>query len=103
MWLTSFLERSPSTAGDLPEAKRQLLEAREDPWVSAAGYLWSKHATGQQLLAKGEREIVFQYFNLCAKFWEDSRGQLETWKAAILKGEEPKFGANLLYQFDGFQ
>ena len=57
----------------------------------------------KQLLAKGDRDTVIQYLNLCAKFWEDSRGQLETWKAAVLKGEEPKFGANLVYQFDGFQ
>jgi len=90
-------------AGDLPEAKRQLLEAAKIPGSPQLDTFGPNMRLAQQLLAKGEREIVFQYFNLCAKFWEDSRGQLETWKAAILKGEEPKFGANLLYQFDGFQ
>ena len=90
-------------AGDLPEAKHQLLEAAKIPGSPQLDTFGPNMRLAKQLLAKGDRDTVIEYFDLCAKFWEDSRGQLETWKAAILKGEEPKFGANLVYQFDGFR
>ena len=90
-------------AGDLQEAKRQLLDAAKIPGSPQLDTFGPNMRLAQQLLAKGERDVVFEYFDLCATFWEDSRGQLQTWKAAIAKGEEPKFGANLVYQFDGFQ
>ena len=90
-------------AGDLREAKLQLLEAAKTPGSPQLDTFGPNMRLAQQLLAKGEREVVFHYFDLCAKFWEDSGGRLETWKAAIVKGQEPKFGANLDYQLDGFQ
>jgi len=90
-------------AGDLAEAKRQLLEAAKIPGSPQLDTFGPNMRLAKQLLAKGDRDTVIQYFDLCAKFWEGSRGRLEAWKAAIQKGEEPNFGANLVYQLDGFQ
>lgn len=49
----------------------------------------------RELLERGEREVVLEYFELCAPFWE--RDRLDEWSAAVRKGQIPDFGANLRY------
>jgi hypothetical protein len=85
------------SSGDLAEAKRQLLEAGKTPGSPQLDSFGPNMLLAQQLLAKGEREVVLQYFELCAKFWEDSQGRLKTWKALVLEGASPDFRANLGY------
>lgn len=51
----------------------------------------------KELLEKGEREVVLQYFELCAKFWKTDYGKLAEWTAAVKRGDVPNFGANLRY------
>ncbi len=51
----------------------------------------------QELLERGERKTVLEYFDLCAKFWKDDDGKLGQWRSAALAGESPEFGANLRY------
>jgi len=57
----------------------------------------------KDLLARGEREVVIQYFALCARFWELDRGRLEKWKAIVINGGTPNFGANLVYLLSTWQ
>ena len=48
----------------------------------------------------GQKEVVLQYFDLCAKFWKSDQqqpdgGRLAKWRAQVEKGEMPDFGPNL--------
>ena len=89
-------------AGDVTKAKYHLLEAAKIPGSPQLDSFGPNMRLAKQLLAKGEREVVFQYFDLCATFWDGKFSQLEDWKTIISNGGEPKFGANLVYQFYGF-
>lgn len=51
----------------------------------------------KELLEKDRREKVLEYLALCGKFWKDDHGRLKTWSAAIQAGNQPDFGANLLF------
>ncbi|MBZ5706482.1 MAG: hypothetical protein LAN63_14115 [Acidobacteriia bacterium] len=51
----------------------------------------------KELLEKGERKSVLEYFDLCGKFWTDDDGKLGQWRSAVLSGANPDFGANLRY------
>ncbi len=51
----------------------------------------------KDLLAKGEREVVLEYFKRCRTFWKMGADRLAAWTAAVSKGETPEFGANLEY------
>jgi hypothetical protein len=89
--------------GDLGEAKIQLLKAGETPGSPQLDTFGPNMRLAQQLLAKGEREVVLQYFELCAKFWQDRQNLLNGWKALILEGATPEFRANLSYGLDVWQ
>jgi len=49
----------------------------------------------KELLEKGKRDVVLEYFELCSEFWKSDRGQLGKWTATVQKGRIPDFGANL--------
>jgi hypothetical protein len=90
-------------AGDVTKAKYHLLEAAKIPGSPQLDSFGPNMRLAKQLLAKGEREVVVQYFDLCATFWEGKFSQLEDWKTIVSNGGEPKFGANLVYQFHLFK
>jgi len=48
-----------------------------------------------ELLEKGETEVVLEYFDLCEKFWKHQPERLEAWKKAVKAGSKPDFGPNL--------
>jgi tetratricopeptide (TPR) repeat protein len=51
----------------------------------------------KELLEKGERTSVLQYFDLCGAFWKDDDGKLKQWRSSVASGTNPDFGANLRY------
>lgn len=51
----------------------------------------------KDLLEKGERDTVLQYFELCRRFWKMDHGQLDEWTRQVKAGKVPRFGANLVY------
>ena len=51
----------------------------------------------KDLLEKGERDTVLQYFELCRKFWKMDWGKLNQWSKEVRMGQTPDFGANLIY------
>jgi hypothetical protein len=51
----------------------------------------------KELLEKGEKETVIEYFDLCAKFWTMGQDKLKDWRASAQQGNIPAFGASLLY------
>ena len=52
---------------------------------------------GNNLLAKGEKAVVLDYFDLCKKFWKMDNGRLDQWKVDVQADRVPDFGANLDY------
>ena len=97
------LGRMALSSGDVAEAVRLLLEAGRTPGSPQLNSFGPNMLLAKELLAKGEREAVVQYFDLCANFWKDREGKLARWKAAVRNGGEPEFGANLAYQLDSWR
>ena len=88
------------SANDLAGAKRFLLEAGKSPGSPQLNSFGPNMLLAKELLAKGERETVLEYFDLCAVFWKSGSAALSHWKSLVTKGETPNFGANLGYQLD---
>ena len=89
-------------ADDVALARTHLLSAANIPGSPQLNSFGPNMRLADQLLAKGERDVVVQYFDLCARFWQPQFSKLEAWKAIVFQGGEPKFGANLVYHFSGF-
>lgn len=51
----------------------------------------------QELLRKGDRKPVLEYFDSCARFWTSGDKRLKRWRAEVNAGAMPDFGANLRY------
>jgi hypothetical protein len=60
-------------------------------------------ALAKALADRGEREVVIEYLELCAKFWENEDGRLEKWTRVLRNGGTPDFRGNVLYVVDGWQ
>jgi len=90
-------------AADVPEANRLLLEAGKSPGSPQLNSAGPNMLLAKELLAKGEQQVVIQYFDLCAKFWKLKDGRLEAWKAVVIKGGIPDFRANLVYHLSAWR
>jgi hypothetical protein len=83
--------------GRVDEAKRHLLEAGKSPgWPVMDGF-GPNMSLAKDLLEKGERDVVLEYFELCRKFWKMERGRLTKWSGEVKAGQTPDFGAKLVY------
>jgi tetratricopeptide (TPR) repeat protein len=83
--------------GRMEEAKQYLLEAGKSPGSPQMDSFGPNMSLAKDLLEKGERETVLQYFGLCRKFWEMGGEQLDQWSQEVEAGRIPDFGANLVY------
>lgn len=83
--------------GKLDEAKRRLLEAGKSPGSPQMDSFGPNVSLAKDLLEKGERDVVLEYFELCRKFWKLEEGRLDKWSAEVRAGKIPDFGANLVY------
>lgn len=84
--------------GEIDQAKKFLLAAGKTPGSPQLNSFGPDMNLAKDLLAKGEKEIVLEYFALCSKFWnKTSQEMLEKWTAQVKAGEIPDFGANLKY------
>ena len=79
------------------DAKRYLLLAGHTPGSPQLDTFGPNVSLASDLIKKGEREIVLEYFELCRKFWKLEDGRLDKWKSAVQAGQTPDFGANLVY------
>jgi hypothetical protein len=84
-------------AGDVEAAKKHLLAAGRSPGSPQMNSFGPNMTLARDLLAKGEKAVVIEYFELCRKFWKMENGKLEQWKKEIEQGRGPDFGANLDY------
>lgn len=97
------LGRIALAEGDIGEAKRRLLASADSKGSPVMNSFGPNMTLAKELLEKGEKDVVLQYFDRCAKFWKFDRespsygGRLDRWKAQVEKGEIPDFGPNLRY------
>jgi TonB family protein len=81
--------------GDVSKAGMLLLEAGRTPGSTQLNSFGPDMTLAQQLLEKGERDVVLQYFAFCAHFWASGSQQLDAWSKTVREGGMPKFGAIL--------
>jgi len=82
---------------DVDEAKRRLLEAGKTHGSPQLGSFGPNMTLAKELLKRGEKETVLEYFDLCSEFWEMGGDRLEQWSAKVKAGKRPAFGGNLNY------
>jgi tetratricopeptide (TPR) repeat protein len=83
--------------GRIEDAKRHLQEAGKSPGSPQMNSFGPNMSLAKDLVEKGERDVVVEYFELCRKFWRMDRGRLDQWSQEVKSGKVPDFGANLVY------
>lgn len=83
--------------GDIKQASEYLLSAGKTPGSPQLGSFGPNMSLAKELLAKGERDVVLQYFELCRKFWKMGGERLDLWTKEVKDGQAPSFGASLDY------
>lgn len=80
---------------DVTTAGHELLEAGKTPGSPNLNSFGPDMSLAEELLKKGEKDTVLQYFELCRKFWKMGAERLDSWSAAVRQGQIPAFGPNL--------
>ncbi len=84
--------------GPIEDAERYLIEAGKSPGSPQMDSFGPNMSLAKDLLEKGERDVVLEYFELCRKFGGKMHGdQLNKWSQQVKDGKIPDFGANLVY------
>lgn len=83
--------------GDTGEARARLLAAGRIDGGPALSSFGPNMALALDLLEAGATDVVLEYFELCAAFWERGQDQLAAWTEAVEAGEIPNFRGNLIY------
>ncbi len=68
-------------------ASEYLVRAGKTPGSPQLDNFGPDRDLARQLLARGERTAVLAYLTDCARFWKGREALLETWRAAIERGE----------------
>ena len=92
-----ILGRVALRRGELKRAGEYLLAAAQVEGKGPLSSFGPNMMLAHELLEKGQRAVVLEYFRLCSKFWSYDRGQLARWTERVKAGEIPQFGANLVY------
>jgi tetratricopeptide (TPR) repeat protein len=91
-----ILGRLALKAGDVEQAKHYLIESGKTPGSPQLDSFGPNMTLAKELLEKGEKDVVLEFFDLCAKFWK-YQPRLAEWIATVKAGAIPDFGANLVY------
>ncbi len=91
------LGRIAVSEGRIEDAKQFLLAAGKSKGSPQMNSFGPNMSLAKDLLEKGERDTVLQYFELCRKFWTMDYGKLDDWSQEVKAGKIPDFGANLVY------
>ncbi len=88
-----LLGRYALLQGNVSEARCRLLCAASTPGSPALGDFGPDMTLADELLARGERDAVLQYFTECQRFWRNpDRNRLLEWYTAVEQGCDPDFG-----------
>jgi Flp pilus assembly protein TadD len=83
--------------GNMRQAEALLLKAGATPGSPQLDSFGPNMTLAKELLEKGERDTVLQYFALCRKFWQMGGKDLDAWTRRVKTNRMPDFGANLRY------
>jgi hypothetical protein len=83
--------------GRLEEAKSYLLEAGMSPGGPGLNSFGPNMSLASDLIEKGERAVVLEYFERCRRFWRNHGKTLDRWSQSVKTGSMPNFGPNLFY------
>lgn len=87
------LGRSALLNGDVVEARQRLLAAGRTPGSPQLGDQGPDMTLAQELLARGEQEVVLAYLGLCDHFWiRKEKNRVHEWTEALRTGHAPEFG-----------
>jgi hypothetical protein len=79
--------------GNVVEARARLLRAGSTPGSPQLDDYGPDMTLAEELLLRGEREVVLKYFAECERFWVNkSRNRLAEWSEAVRAGKRPDFG-----------
>lgn len=92
-----MLGRIAFARDDFVTAESELIASARIPGSPQLNSFGPNMQLALDLLKAGRREAVFEYFALCARFWEMGQSQLRSWTRDIEQGRLPAFGGNLLY------
>jgi hypothetical protein len=92
-----ILGRIAVKEGRIDEAKRYLIQASQTPGSPQLMNYGPNMSLAKDLLEKGERQVVLDYFEQCRKFWVNQDGLLDRWSKQVKEGKIPDFGANLTF------
>jgi hypothetical protein len=90
-----ILGRVALAVGDLGEAKKRLIEAGKTPGSPQLNSFGPSMALAKELLEKGEKDVVLEYFELCSKFWKSGKSRLHKWSVEVEEDKIPNFRTNL--------
>jgi len=97
-----LLGRCALSKGDVPGARERLLCASDSPSSPQLGDYGPDMTLAEELLTRGEGEVVLQYIQRCQAIWLNSkRSRLNEWYDAIRIGEHPDFGSRSGLQGQG--
>ena len=91
------LGRLSLRSGDVESAKKYLREAGKTPGSPQLDSFGPNMILAKELMEKGERAAVLEYFGLCGNFWKMGGQKLREWSALVKDGITPDFGGNLFY------
>jgi len=95
--INMVLGRIAVSEGKLDAAKEYLLKAGDSTGSPQMNSFGPNMSLAKDLLEKGEKQTVLEYFKKCARFWKMDYGKLDAWTKQVESGQTPDFGANLLY------
>lgn len=83
--------------GQIEEARKYLREAGKTPGSPQLNSFGPNLTLAKELLEKGEKQAVLEYFQAIRKFWKMGQDKLDQWTRAVEADGIPAFGANLDY------
>jgi hypothetical protein len=78
--------------GDVERANGHLLASAETKGSPVLRSFGPSMVLAKKLLARGERDVVLRYLDLCSLFWQYGADRIARWTGAIEQGEIPDFG-----------
>ena len=83
--------------GDVEGACKELLLAGKTPGSPQLDSFGPNMSLAKELIERGRRDVVLQYFDECQVFWRSDFGALRKWRLLARLHLPPDFGANLVY------
>lgn len=92
-----ILGRCALKSGQLEKAKEYLVLSGKTPGSPQLNSFGPNMILASEVLEQGEREVVIEYFQLCAIFWKGGTSKLKNWTLTVKNGGTPDLCDKFLY------